>query len=61
MALDGYEGRFVVLAQGQDGSVPRTVADLAQKPGVEVVGVQTFYRPYERTYFTVATMEKAEA
>lgn len=61
VALDGYEGRFVVLAQGQDGSVPRTVTDLAQKPGVEVVGVQTFCRPYERTYFTVATMEKTEA
>lgn len=60
VALDGYEGRFVVLGQSQDGSVPRDVTDLAQKPGVSCIDVQTFYRPYERTYFTIARMEKTQ-
>ena len=60
VALDGYEGRFVVLGQSRDGSVPRDVTDLAQKPGVSCIDVQTFYRPYERTYFTIARMEKAQ-
>ncbi len=58
VALDGYEGRFVVLGQSQDGSLPRDVTDLQQKPGVTCVKVETFYRPYERTYFTIALMEK---
>ena len=58
VALDGYEGRFVVLGQSQDGSLPRDVTDLQQKPGVACVKTETFYRPYERTYFTIALMEK---
>ncbi len=58
VALDGYEGRFVVLGQSQDGSVPRDVTDLQRKPGVTCVKAETFYRPYERTYFTIALMEK---
>lgn len=57
-ALEGYEGRFVVLGQSSDGSTPRDVRDLAQMPGVDVVSEKTFYRPYERTYFTVAVMER---
>lgn len=58
-ALDGYQGRFVVIGQSSDGSVPRDVTDVAGKPGVTLVESETFYRPYERTYYTVATMVKS--
>lgn len=54
-------GRFVVIGQTSDGSVPRDVADLAARDDVSCVDVQTFYRPYERTYFTIARMEKTAA
>lgn len=57
--LDDYHGKFVVLGQSQTGSTPRDVADLAQKKGVDLLSQETFYRPYERTYFTVAVMDKA--
>lgn len=60
-ALDDYEGRFVVIGQSSDGSMPRDVADVAGKPGVTMVESKTFYRPYERTYFTVATMVKSQS
>lgn len=56
-ALAGFEGRFVVLGQSSDGSIPRCVKDLASKPGVVEISSKTYYRPYERTYFTVAVME----
>lgn len=58
-ALNSYQGRFVVIGQSSDGSVPRDVTDVAGKPGVSLVESETFYRPYERTYFTVATMVKS--
>lgn len=58
-ALDPYEGRFVVIGQSSDGSLPRDVSDVAAKPGVMLVESETYYRPYERTYFTVATMVKS--
>lgn len=56
-ALDGHTGRFVVLGQTSDGTTPRAVTDLLAKQGVSCVEMQTFYRPYERTYFTIALME----
>lgn len=57
-ALDGYEGTFIVLGQGMDGSVPKDVQDIASKDGVEQISSSTFYRPYERTYFTIAVMSR---
>lgn len=57
-ALARCGDRFVAIGQTSDGSVPRDVTDLDARDDVECVGMQTFYRPYERTYFTVALMEK---
>lgn len=57
-ALEGYRGCFVVLGQTQDGSVPRDLSDIESGFGARVVEQQTFYRPYERTWFTVALMCK---
>ncbi len=55
-ALEGYEGAFIVLGQGMDDSIPKDISDIASKDGVEEVSISTFYRPYERTYFTIAVM-----
>ena len=57
--LDDYEGRFVVIAQATSAQEPRSVTDLSQKDGITLVESSTYYRPYERTWFTVAVMEKA--
>lgn len=55
-ALEGYEGAFIVLGQGMDDSIPKDISDIASKDGVEEMSISTFYRPYERTYFTIAVM-----
>lgn len=55
-ALQGYEGAFIVLGQSMDDSVPKDVSDIASKEGVEQISISMFYRPYERTYFTIAVM-----
>lgn len=55
-ALEGYEGAFIVLGQGMDNSIPKDISDIASKDGVEEMSISTFYRPYERTYFTIAVM-----
>ena len=57
-ALDGYQGTFIVLGQTQVEGVPVDVRDLEARDDVEVTDMKTFYRPYERTWFTVATMVK---
>lgn len=57
-ALDGKSRRFVVLGQSSDGSTPRDVQDIDDMDGISCIDAQVFYRPYERTYFTVACMEK---
>ena len=57
-ALDGYQGTFIVLGQTQVEGVPIDVRDLESRDDVEVTDMKTFYRPYERTWFTVATMVK---
>ena len=57
-ALDGYQGTFIVLGQTQTEGVPVDVRDLEARNDVEVTDMKTFYRPYERTWFTVATMVK---
>lgn len=54
--LEGYEGAFIVLGQGMDDSIPKDISDIASKDGVEEMSISTFYRPYERTYFTIAVM-----
>lgn len=58
-ALDGYQGTFIVLGQTQVEGVPVDVHDLEARDDVEVTDMKTFYRPYERTWFTVATMVKS--
>lgn len=58
-ALEGYEGPIVVLGQSANAN-PRTVNDLQTKPGVSLVSVESFWRPYERTYFTIAVMQRSE-
>lgn len=55
-ALEGYEGAFIVLGQGMDDSIPKDISDIASKDGVEEMSISTFYRPYERTYFSIAVM-----
>lgn len=56
--LDNFHGRFIVLGQAQKPGQPRDVRDLQNKPGISLLDTQTFYRPYERTYFTIAVMNK---
>lgn len=56
--LDSYKGTFVVMGQSSDGSIPRDIADISSFSGVTVFSEQTYYRPYERTFFTIAVMEK---
>ena len=58
-ALKNYTGVFVVLGQSSKGEEPCDVNDLMQKEGVSLIESRAFYRPYERTYFTVALLEKA--
>lgn len=57
-ALDNYQGEFVVIGQTCDGSVPKDIADLASKDGIEQVSMETYYRPYERTFFSIAVMKR---
>lgn len=58
LILDDFQGKFIVLGQSQNGEEPRDVTDLSQKSGITKLDSQTYYRPYERTWFTVAVMEK---
>lgn len=56
--LDDYHGRFIVLGQTGDGQEPRDVLDLSKKSDIILLDTQNFYRPYERTWFTIAVMDK---
>ncbi len=58
LILDGFHGRFIVIGQSPDDEDPRDVKDLSQKPGITKLESQTYYRPYERTWFTIAVIEK---
>ena len=58
-ALKDYEGEFVVIGQTRNGSIPKDVLDIAAKDGVEKLSVETYYRPYERTFFTIAIMKRS--
>lgn len=52
--LDTYSGMFLVVGQSSKAQIPRDVKDIMNFDGVELVDTKTFFRPYERTYFTVA-------
>lgn len=54
--LDGYEGPIVVLGQAQSGVMPRDVEDLSRKHGFELKESHSYYRPYERSWFTIAVL-----
>ncbi len=56
--FDNFHGTFIVLGQSQDGSTPRDISDLSQKDGFTLKSSETYYRPYERTYLTIAVMTK---
>ena len=56
--FDNFHGTFIVLGQSQDGSTPRDIGDLSQKEGFTLKSSETYYRPYERTYLTIAVMTK---
>lgn len=57
-ALDSYQGRFIVLGQTSKEALPVDVSDLENRPDIYLESAKTFYRPYERTWFTVAVMDK---
>ncbi len=58
-ALGDYHGKFIVLGQSAHGEEPNDLKDLLNKDGISMVEFKEYYRPYERTYFTVALLEKA--
>jgi hypothetical protein len=54
--LNDYHGYFWVLGQSSNGSRPKDIDDLDAKDGISVVNSQVFFRPYERSYYTVTLM-----
>ena len=56
--LPDYSGAFVVLSQARSSAETKEVEYLLAKDGIDMVDSRTFYRPYERTWFTVSVMEK---
>ena len=57
-ALKGYSGTFVVLGQTSKEGIPVDVSDLEKRSDVQLKETHTFYRPYERTWFTIAVMQR---
>ncbi len=57
--LPGYSGAFVVLSQARSSAETKEVEYLLAQDGIDMVDSRTFYRPYERTWFTVSVMEKS--
>ncbi len=57
--LPGYSGAFVVLSQARSTEETKEVEYLLAQDGIDMLDSRTFYRPYERTYFTVSLMEKS--
>ncbi len=57
--LPGYSGAFVVLSQARSSAETKEVEYLLAKDGIDMIDSRTFYRPYERTWFTVSVMEKS--
>ena len=58
LIFDDFHGSFIVLGQSQKNELPRDIVDLSAKPGFTCLETETYYRPYERTYFTIARMTK---
>ncbi len=58
-ALDDYHGQFIVLGGTETRAMPVSVGDIVDKYQATVVKSETFYRPYEKTWFTITTLEKA--
>ncbi len=56
--LPGYTGKFIVLSQASSNCETSEIANLLDESNMEMVDTRTFYRPYERTWFTVSVMEK---
>ena len=56
--IGDYHGPLVVLGQGQRGVMPRDVEDLSKRKGFTLRESCTYYRPYERTWLTVAVIDK---
>ena len=57
--FDNFHGTFICLGQAQNDSLPRDISDLSQKEGFNLVEYHTYYRPYERTWLTIAVMTKS--
>lgn len=57
--FDNFHGTFICLGQAQNNSLPRDISDLSQKDGFNLVEYYTYYRPYERTWMTIAVMTKS--
>lgn len=57
--FDNFHGTFICLGQAQNDSLPRDIYDLSQKDGFNLVECHTYYRPYERTWMTIAVMTKS--
>ena len=57
--FDNFHGTFICLGQAQNNSLPRDISDLSQKDGFNLVEYHTYYRPYERTWMTIAVMAKS--
>ena len=57
--FDNFHGTFICLGQTQNDSLPRDISDLSQKDGFNLVEYHTYYRPYERTWMTIAVMTKS--
>ena len=57
--FNNFHGTFICLGQAQNDSLPRDISDLSQKDGFNLVEYRTYYRPYERTWMTIAVMTKS--
>lgn len=57
--FNNFHGTFICLGQAQNDSLPRDISDLSQKDGFKLVEYRTYYRPYERTWMTIAVMTKS--
>ena len=57
--FDNFHGTFICLGQAQNDSLSRDISDLSQKDGFNLVEYHTYYRPYERTWMTIAVMTKS--
>ncbi|MGN0035127.1 MAG: hypothetical protein ACI364_05315, partial [Coriobacteriales bacterium] len=63
--LDSGADRIWMLGTSSDATSPRDLQDMLKTKDVvddgtyEMIQYETFYRPYERAYYTVALVERA--